>query len=286
MSKRLAYSALNRSVEDLVKMELTAAGIDFIHNESLDRLNYRPDFLVSRDNILFLVEVDEHQHKLNDPVSEAKRSLEIQSWANDFSKRENDANVVVVRFNPHSFSIKGVTTQAVPFSQKVKRLIQLLNDHEPSRAFELLFLFFDVDEFGKLRVPWLSQSVCSGLKSIAAPIGTPFAHNLLVEEKSSRKRTIEELDEKPPKKRSMYFSIFWRKASSGRARGITVRTTNPLGDQLTKLISVDKLRACKNVTEARALIAKVADEFGFENEKSFNLINQLDWSPVADAWKQ
>lgn len=299
--RHLLDRALRRSSEDKVKSALGESNIPYVFSQPLEDSKYRPDFLVPRSNDLFLIEVDEHQHKSYDQSVEGKRTLDLQAWANNFCHKFADAKlppvkVVIIRFNPNSYSVNGVKAPMVPFELKVKRLIHLLRCYQPSQAFEMLFLYFDVDEHGELQVPWLYLPSCSGLKPFAKSIGsscdceTPTTDlttantDISVEENQSRKRRSDESEDKRRKKHSTYFSIFWRKSRSGRNRGITVRTTNPLGKQQTVLISIEKLQSCAGVSDGKKLIMKATEELGFDEERAVELVNNIDWSPLSNVW--
>lgn len=169
---RLLDLATKGQVEHDIKAALSESGLHFLHRQPLGVEKIQPDFIADRDHILFLIDIDLNQNKSYNKSAQAEDTLEIQRWADKFhnyaaEKKLGQIKVAYVRFNPDSYTRQGVEVQSMSFSQKVTGLIHLLKNYQPQQAFELIFLYFDADEFGELQVPWLNEPSCSQLKWVA-----------------------------------------------------------------------------------------------------------------------
>jgi hypothetical protein len=92
---------------------------------------------------VIILEVDELQHRWQDPSCDVRRDLDVYAAIALGSAHK----VVLVRMNPDGFSVGGKPVRVPKRSRRVQLLALLdrLREEEPEQPFERLFLYFDVD---------------------------------------------------------------------------------------------------------------------------------------------
>ncbi len=131
--------------------------IDFKCSELTDACKKfaRVDFVILRPEIdtVFLLEVDEHQHK----YANGGASCEVQRMNDIFvSLSLNDDNkrwkhYVWIRYNPDKFANESITCD-VDSSSRKKRLREILLNYQPENPIEVIYMYYDVRYCGTRNV--------------------------------------------------------------------------------------------------------------------------------------
>lgn len=105
--------------------------------------SYRVDIVLTRGNAMFLIEVDENEHKTYDTVAEMDRMCFIQRRL-----KSCQLPCAVIRYNPSVFSI-GEHFFKYPPIQRKNALLHFLDHYSPQQNFEVHYAFFSTDENGQ-----------------------------------------------------------------------------------------------------------------------------------------
>ena len=150
----------------------------------------RVDFMITTEWGRILLEVDENQHKQYGVPSEVDRMSVIRDWA-----LEQNGSTMLVRFNPHKFTMNGKNVPTV-WKTRADTLTKLLRDPQMTQQFEIVFLYYDTGVDGKPclladpHVPaiiqdstriYLLDSLSQSAASAALPVSVPHVLTMLQE---------------------------------------------------------------------------------------------------------
>lgn len=115
----------------------------------------RIDFSLIINDVHFLIENDEKQHKYNQLSDEIDRMFNAHK---SLKKQHEGRKRVFIRYNPDTYYIdkKRITNKTLTPEERIKKLIDLIHDIS-SRKEELselscYYCFYDVDSQGKLKI--------------------------------------------------------------------------------------------------------------------------------------
>jgi uncharacterized Zn-finger protein len=110
------------------------------------------DFFAIVNDVVFLIENDERQHKYNDLSEEIDRMLKANTKLNNQSKR------VFIRYNPDTFYIgkKRILKKQLSEQDRVKRVFDLItniaNQKDSLPELSCYYCFYDVNEQGQPKI--------------------------------------------------------------------------------------------------------------------------------------
>ena len=149
------YVSKEREIKKILK--LTFLNIDFIHDSKIicGCTNRRPDFVLDLFNRVFIIEVDENQHKKYDTNCDNKRTVELY-------QAYNNRPLTILRFNPdkyidnnnylHNPLINIISTKKVNYTYiELYRLNMFIatirfilgNDYKEEKMINIIKLFYD-----------------------------------------------------------------------------------------------------------------------------------------------
>ena len=100
--------------EILVRDTLQRHFTNIVHDSYLPGTRYRPDFLITRNQVALVVEVDEYAHATYDPTKERRRESVITH------QLTNDGyDVVFLRFNPHRGRVSKLLVDIVEIANRI-----------------------------------------------------------------------------------------------------------------------------------------------------------------------
>ena len=115
------------------------------------------DFVVQReDKVTFLIENDEYEHSADGYQLSCECRRMADATTSLLCAQPEIEHIVWVRFNPDSFTTNGVK-QKVKVCERFNRLFEFLKNYNPSRRFEIAYLYYStVNENGTL-IPIIFQ---------------------------------------------------------------------------------------------------------------------------------
>ncbi len=116
---------------------MTAAGLDFVHNKTVDTAcgRERPDFQLDAGTHMIYVEVDEHQHQSYACECEQSRMVNLV--------QASGMKTVFIRYNPDAYDGKHKSVSGTQREAKLIDWIRHVMDHPPSNFASVLYLYYD-----------------------------------------------------------------------------------------------------------------------------------------------
>jgi len=148
----------------------------------------KTDFVVYREDTVFIIEVDDMQHASYLPNCDSRRIMQIfesqlctDSFASSYrdeyktmgpesdvvSRHRARQKLVVVRYNPDAFRRAG-TLVSVPSRVRQSRLVEFLKTYEPRLQREIHYMYYDVDSSG-VALPATDPQFNDDLRSMVVP---------------------------------------------------------------------------------------------------------------------
>lgn len=156
--KRITLENTNNLKEEKAVVEGVKPTVENIsnanvyYNKKLDyfnNINHRPDIAILTLIWLFIIEIDEKQHKHFWIYEELKRIYNIFSEGIRLGYSLNENKTFFIRFNPHSYRLHNKTYN-IPFNDRIlllnQKIIQyhkIIVNYHFSRYIFVLYLYFD-----------------------------------------------------------------------------------------------------------------------------------------------
>lgn len=108
---------------------------------------YHVDFTFRFRNTVFLIEIDEHEHRDYDMVKDMDRLTAIRRH-----EEKRFSNCVLLRYNPDSFIVGDMKYNCCPrIRQQV--MVEFFNSYIPTQPFEIWYAFYSTSSFkGRLTI--------------------------------------------------------------------------------------------------------------------------------------
>ena len=155
-----AEGAQNRKIfKNRIYHILCAEGLMRLHNQtSFSRADddnvsttttnqQQVDFEVYTDRCLFLIEVDEYQHRDRSLQSEQSRMMHIIAALTCKPSSSSSLPLVWVRYNPNGFRVNGISHK-VSRQNREMQLIHTLRTFVPTRPTTILYFYYDCVTMG------------------------------------------------------------------------------------------------------------------------------------------
>ena len=147
----IGYNGIKKSKEELIVCLLSRNNINFQreyiiyfnNNDDTDKKYIYVDFVIFKDGITIILEVDENQHKGQYYSNDIERMFFIYKHA----KIDRNKPIYIIRFNPGDFKINRIK-QSIGIEERHNKLLDVIASIDKNiRSFNILYMFYDCSRY-------------------------------------------------------------------------------------------------------------------------------------------